>query len=184
MTPRCCSKCGNYKFREYHPRRIQCWNSVTGDCYRDPNKATVSQMKTRVISVRNWDIERECAICLRDVEVGRFVKKIFCGHAFHTNCLKKWTDLENRTCPLCRFDFTSKQDLLDNLHNAVDEFNTTFSIWRNDGHSEESFSILSIKYEIVTGLQQRLRLVSVARVRRLVVMYDMALATMLQRLNL
>ena len=89
--PCCCSTCGNYYHqygldRNYErfliPSPIRCWFYFTGDCYRDPRRATPAQMKKRSIIIRNPDVGKECAICLKKM-IGRYVKRIPCGHYFH-----------------------------------------------------------------------------------------------------
>eukprot|EP00477_Mikrocytos_mackini_P001259 GAHX01001345.1.p1 GENE.GAHX01001345.1~~GAHX01001345.1.p1 ORF type:complete len:429 (+),score=63.01 GAHX01001345.1:37-1287(+) len=60
------------------------------------------EIRFEIIDLREEDEgeNRECSICLDDVEIGKIIP---CGHFFHTNCLKKW--LENgRNCPVCRDD--------------------------------------------------------------------------------
>lgn len=42
--------------------------------------------------------EGTCPICREEMESG---KKILCGHAFHTNCLKQWAE-KQQVCPICR----------------------------------------------------------------------------------
>lgn len=48
----------------------------------------------------------DCSICM-DVMCNEHVTHTKCKHVFHTNCLKKWTDL-NTNCPLCRTQLVSE----------------------------------------------------------------------------
>jgi surface protein len=52
---------------------------------------------------KNYKMENtcdECAICMNEVNHGK-PEKTTCGHCFHPDCLKKWTEINN-TCPMCR----------------------------------------------------------------------------------
>jgi len=42
-----------------------------------------------------------CAVCLADYEEGDEMKRLECGHDYHTNCLKTWFQTK-ATCPICR----------------------------------------------------------------------------------
>ncbi|GLJ14556.1 hypothetical protein SUGI_0235630 [Cryptomeria japonica] len=44
-----------------------------------------------------------CAICLRSFEEDDEIRKLCnCNHIFHRNCLDKWIDNNEDTCPFCR----------------------------------------------------------------------------------
>jgi hypothetical protein len=45
----------------------------------------------------------ECAICLGEVEAGRSVYDVACGHKFHERCLEDWLNT-NANCPACRYN--------------------------------------------------------------------------------
>jgi len=42
---------------------------------------------------------KECTICLDELIYD--ITKLKCGHIFHFNCIKKWSNLHTR-CPECR----------------------------------------------------------------------------------
>ena len=42
-----------------------------------------------------------CAICLANYRSTRKIRKLSCGHFFHSRCCEKWTK-NHRSCPLCR----------------------------------------------------------------------------------
>ncbi|XP_019702780.1 E3 ubiquitin-protein ligase SGR9, amyloplastic [Elaeis guineensis] len=46
---------------------------------------------------------RECVICKEEMEVGRDVCELPCGHWFHWGCVLGWLRKRN-TCPCCRFE--------------------------------------------------------------------------------
>jgi hypothetical protein len=135
LKPNCCSECGNYRdlvgsTHQEIPCSIRCWKKNTGDCYKDPRKATVAQMKLRSILVRNSDPTKECSICLNPMK-GRYVKKIFCGHTFHSECLNKWEETK-RSCPMCRFDYTpppSREDIMEDVEESIIDFKHSYNVW-------------------------------------------------------
>ncbi|XP_010513192.1 PREDICTED: RING finger protein 215-like [Camelina sativa] len=46
-----------------------------------------------------------CAICLEDLDLSRtedYCHVPNCSHCYHEECLNKWVDRSNGTCPLCR----------------------------------------------------------------------------------
>jgi len=47
-----------------------------------------------------------CSVCLDDFNAQVEIRKLPCGHCFHTKCLKGWLNM-NRNCPLCRADLLS-----------------------------------------------------------------------------
>lgn len=54
----------------------------------------------------------ECSICFYpmkyDASVHRWallfygIKKVNCGHIFHSKCIKTWTSSYKNNCPICR----------------------------------------------------------------------------------
>lgn len=47
--------------------------------------------------------EEMCSICLMEFEKEDLVNKLSrCGHLFHMECMEKWLDRCQFTCPLCR----------------------------------------------------------------------------------
>jgi len=54
------------------------------------------------------DAERECAVCLASFDEGEEIKRLPCGHPFHSKCIDEWL-LRSFTrtaapppCPLCK----------------------------------------------------------------------------------
>ena len=46
-----------------------------------------------------------CSVCLSDIESGENMKKLPCGHCYHSPCIDTWL-LRSRICPTCRHDST------------------------------------------------------------------------------
>ena len=59
-------------------------------------------------------IMEECSICLSEIEASN-CKVTECGHYFHKNCLARWYNIGNDSCPNCRH--VSKRVYLCNNNN-------------------------------------------------------------------
>ncbi|XP_026662611.1 E3 ubiquitin-protein ligase RHA1B-like [Phoenix dactylifera] len=47
--------------------------------------------------------ETACAVCLGELEARQKVRELGnCSHGFHVECIDKWVDAGQVTCPLCR----------------------------------------------------------------------------------
>ena len=44
----------------------------------------------------------ECAVCLDAIREGEPVKRLPCGHVFHSSCVDPWLMEEKAVCPICR----------------------------------------------------------------------------------
>ncbi|KAL3499313.1 hypothetical protein ACH5RR_038406 [Cinchona calisaya] len=52
------------------------------------------------------DGEESCAVCLYEFEDDDEIRRLLnCRHIFHRNCLDRWMDHDQKTCPLCRTTF-------------------------------------------------------------------------------
>merc|ERR1712183_1018402 len=60
---------------------------------------TVSESKT---------CNERCPVCLGSYEIGENVFTLTCGHEIHQSCGTEWFKM-NKTCPLCRFDFSDQE---------------------------------------------------------------------------
>ena len=47
-----------------------------------------------------------CIICRDQLDLSGGCKKLPCGHAFHTHCLREWL-VQQQTCPTCRSDIAA-----------------------------------------------------------------------------
>ncbi|XP_022135697.1 probable E3 ubiquitin-protein ligase XERICO [Momordica charantia] len=57
-------------------------------------------------------LEHDCSVCLSQFEPESEINHLSCGHLFHTECLEKWLDYWNSTCPLCRTPLMSEEEKL------------------------------------------------------------------------
>ena len=50
-----------------------------------------------------------CCICINEIKIGEYYRKLVCNHIFHKKCVDKWLilDVKNR-CPMCRHDNGTK----------------------------------------------------------------------------
>lgn len=89
--------------RNCHTPRLQLLCECYGGVFQ---KASPEDLSSRDIFVKPKSLEKDvdttCAICLASFAKRRFVWKLSCNHYFHYNCIEKWSDLENYTCPMCR----------------------------------------------------------------------------------
>ncbi|XP_010417205.1 PREDICTED: uncharacterized protein LOC104702968 [Camelina sativa] len=54
-----------------------------------------------------------CAICLEDLDLSRtedYCHVPNCSHCYHEECVNKWVDRSNGTCPLCRELFDKQRE--------------------------------------------------------------------------
>jgi TRAF-interacting protein len=49
-----------------------------------------------------------CVICTELIVLNSRISAVHCGHIFHEDCLFKWLDSGQKTCPQCRSTATSK----------------------------------------------------------------------------
>lgn len=54
--------------------------------------------------------DTECSICLDDYCQGVVLRKLPCGHTYHTNCIAKWLTERSSTCPLCKLDLLPEEE--------------------------------------------------------------------------
>jgi len=57
------------------------------------------------------ELEDECSICFESIPIGSSIYNIPCSHKFHLDCLKSQLINYNRTCPLCRNECISNNNI-------------------------------------------------------------------------
>lgn len=51
-----------------------------------------------------------CSICLDEINYQTIVRRLFCGHTFHSSCILKWILVgRSKSCPLCQKSFAVKK---------------------------------------------------------------------------
>jgi len=56
------------------------------------------------------ELSDECTICLDEFIHGVRVRKLPCGHAFHSTCIARWLIERHAVCPLCKLDLYIEED--------------------------------------------------------------------------
>ena len=64
----------------------------------------VNQIKTIKFRKNKTTVEEDptCSICLCEYEEDEEVKKLRCGHFFHSECIDTWLINKKALCPICR----------------------------------------------------------------------------------
>ena len=65
----------------------------------------VKQIRKRHFHFKNHSDEEEqptCSICLCEFEEKDVIKKLRCGHYFHSECIDPWLLNNKAVCPVCR----------------------------------------------------------------------------------
>mmetsp|Transcript_36660 Transcript_36660/g.84341 ORF Transcript_36660/g.84341 Transcript_36660/m.84341 type:complete len:449 (-) Transcript_36660:29-1375(-) len=55
--------------------------------------------------IDDFQEQPECCICSRSFDDEEEIRRTFCGHVFHSECLRTWF-VKSHTCPLCRKDLS------------------------------------------------------------------------------
>lgn len=57
------------------------------------------------------DNEPTCAICLGNLAAQHKIRELVnCAHVFHVECIDKWVDSGQVSCPLCRADLLPEKE--------------------------------------------------------------------------
>ncbi|KAI3991507.1 hypothetical protein MKX01_006809 [Papaver californicum] len=106
----------------------QCDLHITSD-------TLVEQLRKKIPSIPfssliNGDTRSElhdCTVCLNRFQPDSEVNHLSCGHFFHKDCLEKWLDYWNITCPLCRTPLLSDED-----QSVDDDQETNSCLWNGN----------------------------------------------------
>lgn len=72
--------------------------------------------------------EESCAVCLYELDGGEEIRRLWnCRHVFHRECVDRWMDHDQMTCPLCRTPFVPEE--------MRDEFNQR--LWAATGAPDD-----------------------------------------------
>jgi len=86
------------RFPSYHFHTDQ--HTQNGCCPADGTEAGYTQLS---------DAD-ECTICLDEFVHGVRVRKLPCGHVFHSTCIARWLIERHAVCPLCKLDLYMEPD--------------------------------------------------------------------------
>ncbi len=80
-----------------------------------PSLRTLRESST-VNMYSNLETEFEsCTICRDSFDENSIVRKLYCNHIFHLNCIDTWLE-SNIKCPVCRTDLRDVDDETDNTN--------------------------------------------------------------------
>ncbi|KAL6144063.1 hypothetical protein ACLB2K_054758 [Fragaria x ananassa] len=81
--------------------------SETFELHLSSSGSYIEEIRSRIPAVRfdsvcNLKTEHDCSVCLSEFQPESEINHLTCGHVFHQDCLEKWLNYWNITCPLCR----------------------------------------------------------------------------------
>lgn len=90
------------------------------------------------LRAEGWDLPDACAVCLHELEAGDEARRPGnCRHVFHRCCLDRWTEHDQRTCPLCRTPLVPED-----MRDAFDQ-----RLWAAAGVPDASYFLYSSYYD-------------------------------------
>ncbi|KAL0023024.1 hypothetical protein WJX79_000521 [Trebouxia sp. C0005] len=72
-------------------------------------KASQLQQADKIRDKSGGDAQTECSICLENFVMQEQLRRVGCGHLFHTRCIHEWFATGDTRCPMCRFDPVMKR---------------------------------------------------------------------------
>lgn len=75
----------------------------------------------------------ECAVCLSSFEEGDHIRQLPCCHFFHRDCVDKWLDHQQTTCPLCRASLVP-EETANKLRRREQELTEELMFWFSSFH--------------------------------------------------
>ena len=71
---------------------------------RIPQVKRIVNFKKKRYDPKDPKMKEGCIICLGDFAEndGKPIAELRCGHIFHEDCLKDWTNKNTFNCPMCR----------------------------------------------------------------------------------
>jgi len=109
----------------------------------------------------------DCPICYEAItkETGKLI--LSCSHEFHINCLVKWKNMSEDSCPLCRKTSSSPHEMIPEKElseNAFEyvcgyqhEVDYLFRLLGGEGFSDESWKETLIEHIGMTNVENRER---------------------------
>ncbi len=102
-------------------------------------------------------VSDECTICLDEFEQHVRVRKLPCGHVFHSTCIARWLVERHANCPLCKLDLYIEPEVEEDDEHGGSENNdaspqseppTAASFWNawftNSNSNTEGYSQLEV----------------------------------------
>ncbi|KAI3838632.1 hypothetical protein MKX03_030398 [Papaver bracteatum] len=112
----------------------QCDLHITSDTLVEQLRKKIPSIPfSSLINGGNSDTRSElhdCTVCLNRFQPDSEVNHLSCGHFFHKDCLEKWLDYWNITCPLCRTPLLSDED--QSVDDDDDDQETYSCLWNGN----------------------------------------------------
>ena len=115
------------------------------------------------------EINHKCPIWQIEFEEGQEICILPCNHGFSTDAIEQWLEKEKAECPVCRYEFESKEliekqnsqsntnDTLQISENSQpnEDVNAEPSLMENDVNSQLHLSILELENQLLSSLLTR-----------------------------
>ena len=105
------------KTQEIYNKLLECQKNIIKDesfpISKEHKKIIFGKMKVFKYSElyknysENINKEETCIICLGEFKSEDIIKKYFCGHIFHENCLNAWI-VKSVVCPMCKYNIKNE----------------------------------------------------------------------------
>ena len=105
------------KTQEIYNKLLECQKNIIKDesfpISKEHKKIIFGKMKVFKYSElyknysENINKEDTCIICLGEFKSEDTIKKYFCGHIFHENCLNAWI-VKSVVCPMCKYNIKNE----------------------------------------------------------------------------
>nr|XP_045593984.1 E3 ubiquitin-protein ligase RNF126-like isoform X1 [Procambarus clarkii] len=79
----------------------QLMNQLDGTGPPPLSRDQISQIPTSNITKEQCDKGLQCSVCMEDFTIDESVRRLYCEHCFHNDCIIPWLELHG-TCPICR----------------------------------------------------------------------------------
>ncbi|KAF3634560.1 hypothetical protein FXO38_03038 [Capsicum annuum] len=94
-------------------------------------QASNNKKKSRV---HHEEVGERCCVCLSRLKDGDDKRVLPCLHEFHRECVDRWLNGAQRTCPVCRFSMEDGKKLSIKTEDLTDEMVIWFSSFHVAGY--------------------------------------------------
>ena len=99
-----------------------------------PLCASNMELCYQMVSINTLSTSCSCVICLKPFErtsnCKKYVKKLECGHIFHSTCIDTW--FKKRTnCPYCRKEFQIQRERDNNTNLLLDDISVQSNLYED-----------------------------------------------------
>ena len=69
----------------------------------------LDQIESVIYNIRDFPDNKQCPISFLVFKQGDKISKLPCNHIFHEESILNWLENEQATCPVCRYELSSKE---------------------------------------------------------------------------